>query len=424
MKLSERGTRRYWLEFRLPRERRREFWLLIKSGKLREEAALEAGLNRETADRWFRQAGGVIPAHVLEQHSSRYLSLLEREEIFAGVEGGESIRAIARRLGRAPSTVLRELRRNMHHMYRTRWRLAGKAGRPRVQPFDYRPSLAQKRAEQLSLRAKPAKLACNQPLRKLVQAKLLERLSPEQIAVWLHRRFPVQPEMWVSHETIYRSIYVQGRGALRRELAVCLRTGRALRKPHRKADERRGRIPGMVNISQRPPEVEDRAVPGHWEGDLILGKNSKSAIGTLVERSSRFVMLLHLPGGQSALDVEQAMLAATKKLPQALWKSLTWDQGSEMYRHVQISLATGLEIYFCDPASPWQRGSNENTNGLLRQYFPKGTNLSGYAPDYLDYVAAQMNSRPRKTLGWDTPAEALNKLFSPSSTEGRVATTP
>jgi len=408
--------------FEKPRAERRRYWLLVKSGKPREQAALEVGLSVDTGGRWFRQAGGVIPAHVLEPCSNRYLSLLEREEIFAGVERGESIRAVARRLGRAPSTVLRELRRNMHHMYRTRWRLAGKAGRPRVQPFDYRPSLAQRRAEQLTARPKLAKLACNQPLRELVQAKLLKRQSPEQIVAWLHRQFPKQPEMWVSHETIYGSIYVQGRGALRRELAVCLRTGRALRKPHRKNDERRGRIPGMVNISQRPPEVEDRAVPGHWEGDLILGKNGRSAIGTLVERSSRFVMLLHLPRGQSALEVEEAMLAATKKLPQALWKSLTWDQGKEMRRHAEISIATGLEIYFCDPAKPWQRGSNENTNGLLRQYFPKSTDLRGHPADYLDYVSEEMNTRPRKTLGWDTPAEALNKLLSGSPSEAGVAT--
>lgn len=424
MEASKRAARRFWLVgFRKPREQRRRYWLAVKSGKLPGEAGLAVGVGAETGERWFRQAGGVIPAHVLQQPSGRYLSLLEREEIFAGVERGESIRAIARRLGRQPSTVLRELRRNMQHMYRTRWRLAGKAGRPRVQPFDYRPSLAQKRAEQVAARPKLAKLANQDRLRELVQAKLLLLLSPKQIAVWLRREFPQQPEMWVSHETIYRSIYVQGRGALRRELAVCLRTGRAVRRPHRKSDERRGRIPGMVSISERPAEVEDRAVPGHWEGDLILGRYGRSAIGTLVERKTRFLMLLHLPHGHRALDVEKAMLAATEKLPQALWKSLTWDRGSEMGRHAEISIATGLDIYFCDPAKPWQRGSNENTNGLLRQYFPKSTDLSSFTADELDYVSWEMNQRPRQTLGWDTPAQALDKLLSASSSEAGVATT-
>jgi transposase, IS30 family len=416
MRLTRQATRAY------PRELRRQYWLLIRAGRLRSEAALDLGLDRGTGERWFRQAGGVIPLHVLQPIGRRYLSPEEREEIFAGVERGESIRAMAGRLGRAPSTVLRELRRNMEGMYRTRWRLAHRAGRPRVRPYDYRPSVANKRAEQMRARPKTAKLLCNQPLRELVQAKLERRLSPQQIAVWLRRQFPQQPEMWVSHETIYRSLYVQGRGALRRELAACLRTGRALRKPHRKADERRGRIPGMVSISERPAEAEDRAVPGHWEGDLILGKDGKSAIGTLVERSTRFVMLLHLPHGQSAADVEQAMLAATKKLPRRLWKTLTWDQGHEMSRHAQISIATGLQIYFCDPAKPWQRGSNENTNGLLRQYFPKSTDLSFWGPGYLELVSAEINNRPRQTLGWDTPAEALDKLLSTASSAATVAT--
>jgi transposase, IS30 family len=421
---SKRAVRRFWLvDFRLPREQRRQFWLGVKSGALPADSAADVGLYGGTGERWFRQAGGVIPAHVLQQPGGRYLSLLEREVIFAGIERGESIRAIARSLGRAPSTVLRELRRNMQHLYRTRWRLAGKAGRPRVQPWDYRPSLAQKRAEQLTVRPKAAKLARHHRLQELVQTKLLLLLSPEQIAVWLRREFPQQPEMWVSHETIYRSIYVQGRGSLRRELAVCLRTGRALRRPHRKSEERRGRIPGMVSISERPAEVEDRALPGHWEGDLILGKNGRSAIGTLVERKTRFLMLLHLPHGHGALDVEQAMLAATKKLPQALWKSLTWDRGSEMWRHAEISIATGLEIYFCDPAKPWQRGSNENTNGLLRQYFPKSTDLRSFTAEELEYVSWEMNQRPRETLGWDTPAQALDKLLSAALSEAGVATT-
>ena len=260
-------------------------------------------------------------------------------------------------------------------------------------------------------------------LRDLVQAKLEERLSPEQVAADLRSQFPDQPEMWVSHETIYQSIYVQGRGALRRELAVCLRTGRALRRPRRRTQERQRRIPGMVHISERPPEVEDRAVPGHWEGDLVLGKQGKSAIGTLVERSTRFLMLLHLPNGYGPLEVQEAIIAATKRLPQFIWKSLTWDQGMELRNHAEIKIATGLEIYFCDPGKPWQRGSNENTNGLLRQYFPKGTDLSQHSADHLDFVAAQMNRRPRKTLGWLRPAQALGRLFSTASEQASVAPT-
>src|ERR1700752_1158479 len=400
----------------------RRFWLAYLAGATKEEAAQGLGLNRNTGPTWFRQAGGVVPAYVKAKASGRKLSLGEREEIFAGVERGDSIRCIARALGRAPSTVLRELRHNMwHQLYRARHRRP--TGCPVPKPWNSRPSLAQRRADAMARRPKAAKLATNFVLHELVQAKLTARRSPEQIAAQLKRQFPDQPEMWVSHETIYQSIYVQGRGALRRELAICLRTGRALRRPHRNAEQRRGRIPGMVSISERPAEVADRAVPGHWEGDLLMGKAGRSAIGTLVERQTRFVMLLHLPRGQSALDVEEAMLVATRRLPQVLWRSLTWDRGHEMARHAEITLATGLEIYFCDPAKPWQRGSTENTNGLLRQYFPKSTDLSGYGPEYLDFVAAQMNSRPRKTLGWDSPAEALERLLSTTSTSASVATT-
>ena len=407
------------------RDVKSRFWVLIRSGLLREAAGDLVGVDPATGSRWFSQAGGVIPAHVLQPLGRRYLCLEEREEIFAGVERGESIRHIARRLSRAPSTVLRELRRNMRHqLYRSRSRLGNHpTGRRRTLPWNYRPSAAQARAEQNARRPKLAKLRCHLQLRELVQAKLELRLSPRQIAVELRQDFPDLPEMWVSHETIYQAIYVQGRGALRRELALQLRTGRALRKPRRKANERRGRIPDMVNISQRPAEVEDRAIPGHWEGDLIMGKNGKSAIGTLVERSTRFVMLLHLANGHSPAQVEQAIIGATQKLPDFIWKSLTWDQGSEMRNHLQIKVATGLQVYFCDPASPWQRGSNENTNGLLRQYFPKGTDLSQHSAEHLDYVAAQMNRRPRETLGWLRPAQALGHLLSTSSESAGVATT-
>jgi IS30 family transposase len=275
----------------------------------------------------------------------------------------------------------------------------------------------------LVARPKTAKLTSRPLLRQLVQAKLEEKLSPRQIAVELRTEYPDHPEMWVSHEAIYQSIYVQGRGALRRELAACLRTGRALRKPRRQGNQRLARIPDMVNISERPAEVEDRAVPGHWEGDLIMGQAAKSAIGTLVERSTRFVMLLHLPNGYAPLQVQEAMIAATQKLPGFIWKSLTWDQGMEMRNHAQIKIATGLQVYFCDPAKPWQRGSNENTNGLLRQYFPKGSDLSQHGLDHLDFVAAQMNRRPRETLGWVRPAQALGRLLSMASEEAGVALT-
>jgi IS30 family transposase len=275
----------------------------------------------------------------------------------------------------------------------------------------YRALAAQAQAEFRAARPKTARLAGNDRLREWVQQRLEERWSPEQVSAMLTAQFPDEPEMRVSHETIYQAIYVQGRGALRRELAASLRTGRALRKPRRSAQERRGRIPGMVLISERPAEAEDRAVPGHWEGDLIIGSRS-SAIGTLVERSTRFVMLLHLPRGHDAAAVAEAMTGAMAGLPAALRRSLTWDQGREMASHAQVAAATGLEIYFCDPHAPWQRGSNENTNGLLRQYFPRGTDLSARDRDELDRVAAQLNSRPRKTLGWKTPAQALDQALA------------
>jgi transposase, IS30 family len=401
------------------RELRRQFWLLIRSGLPRKRAAVALGLNEDTGKEWFRQAGGVVPAYVSAPSAGRYLSFAEREEIFAGVERNEPIRLIAKRLERAPSTVLRELRRNLNP-YRTRSRTQG---RPRTQPWDYRPSRAQGRADRQARRPKPAKLASNPRLRERVEAKLMEKLSPRQAAAELRCQFPHEPEMWVSHEAIYQSIYVQGRGALRKELAVCLRSGRALRRPRRKGIQRPARIPGMVNISERPAEVEDRAVPGHWEGDLILGKNSQSAIGTLVERTTRYVMLLHLPNGYGAFEVEEAINAATQRLPQMIWKSLTWDQGMELKNHAQIKLATGLDIYFCDPAKPWQRGTNENTNGLLRQYFPKGTDLSAHGPEHLQFVAVQMNRRPRQTLGWLRPAQALGRILSAASEQAGVAPT-
>ena len=278
----------------------------------------------------------------------------------------------------------------------------------------YRAEHAQSKADERARRPKPAKLATSLRLRREVQDRLVSKHSPEQIARRLRKDFPDDPEMWVSHETIYQSLYVQGRGGLA-GADRHLRTGRALRKPQRQAEERRSRVKGMVMITERPAEVADRAVPGHWEGDLIIGSTeSNSAVGTLVERTTRYVMLLHLPGGPSADTVREAMVAKMADLPAQLRRSLTWDQGVEMANHVQIP-ATGLQIYFCDPHSPWQRGTNENTNGLLRQYFPKGNDLSFYGPGLLDNIAAELNGRPRKTLDWDTPAEALDALLSGQS---------
>jgi transposase, IS30 family len=365
---------------RAPREVRVVFWDGVRSGLAWQEAAVAAGFPRG-GQLWFRAAGGV-KGNGAGPVSGRYLSLAEREEIAAGLAAGESQRAIAARLGRAASTVSREVKRNC------------------LSRGAYRAVPAQRRAEDRAVRPKVAKLAGNERLHGQVAAWLGECWSPEQVSVMLEREFPGDPEMRVSHETIYQSLYVQGRGALRRELAACLR------KPRRKPGQRRGRIKDMVNISERPAEAADRAVPGHWEGDLIIG-TGHSAIGTLVERNTRFVMLLHLPHGHGADAVAAEMTRVMSGLPAALRRSLTWDQGQEMAFRKKISLATSLEIYFCDPHSPWQRGSNENTNGLLRQYFPKGTNLAVHSREHLDAVAAQLNSRPRKTLGWKTPAWAL-----------------
>jgi transposase, IS30 family len=377
----------------VPRSVQVRFWEGIRSGLAVQEAGLAAGVGPVKAFAWFKQAGGV-KSNGPRPAGGRYLSVAEREEIAVGLAAGESLRVIAARLGRAPSTVSREVRRNSRG------------------PRAYRALAAQGQAQWRAARPKTAKLAGNTELRGWVQGKLEENWSPEQISAMLAVQFPDRPEMRVSHETIYQAIYVQGRGALRRELAARLRTGRALRKPRRKDGERRGKIPGMVMISERPAEAADRAVPGHWEGDLILGAGSQSAIGTLVERATRFVLLLHLPDGHGADQVAAAMTAAMGTLPAQLRRSLTWDQGSEMAGHARIALATDLDIYFCDPHSPWQRGSNENTNGLLRQYFPKGTSLSGHSKEHLEQVAAELNARPRKTLGWKTPAQALDEVLA------------
>jgi len=357
---------------------------------------------RSTARAVLHAAGGVRP-RARPVPSGRVLSFAEREEIALGWAGGETNAEIARRLGRHRATIGRELQRNQTY--------SKKPGIIQRGGILYRASTAQGKAQTRAQRPKPAKLHHNVELRERVQAMLLDRWSPEQIAATLKTEFADRPEMWVSHETIYQSLYVQSRGALRRELTKCLRTGRAIRRPKRRAEERRGRIPNMIMISERPAEVADRAVPGHWEGDLIIGKDSASAIGTLVERATRYVMLLHLPHDHGAEAVRDAMLAAIATLPAKLRGSLTWDQGSELSRHAEITLASGLPIYFCDPHSPWQRGSNENTNGLLRQYFPKATNLSVHSREDLDLVAHQLNTRPRKTLDWQNPTQRLNQLL-------------
>lgn len=377
------------------------------------EAATRAGMSFATARRTFAQAGGVRPR--LRESSGRYLSFEERELIALWRAERAGVREIARRLGRQPSTVSRELKRNGRSHERG-------AGRIRSQP--YLASVAQDRAERAARRPKERKLVTNPALAKKVGKKLKKRWSPEQVSAWLARTYPHDKSMQISPETIYQALYVQGRGGLRRELAAALRTGRAVRRPRRVDGQRRAKVPAELLISQRPAEVEDRAVPGHWEGDLILGKDGASAIGTLVERTTRFTMLLHLPGAHDAVAVRDAMGRAIPTLPRQLWRSLTWDQGSEMVgAHLQIRIQDGLPIYFCDPHSPWQRGTNENTNGLLRQYFPKGSNLSGHTAEHLAAVAAELNGRPRKTLGWDTPAQALTTLLSaPQATS--VATTP
>jgi IS30 family transposase len=316
----------------------------------------------------------------------RRLSLAEREEISRGVAGGESLRSIAVMLGRSSSTVSREVVNN--------------GGRHR-----YRAVAAHRASRRRAKRPKAMKLETCPRLREVVEDKLGGWWSPVQISRWLREEYPVDEEMRVSHETIYQSLYVQGRGALRKELFQSLRTRRAVRRPQGRPGSTKGQIRDMVMISERPPEVEDRAVPGHWEGDLVMGKR-KTSIGTLVERWSRYVMLFH-PEDNTAESVRVALTETVKRLPDHLWQSLTWDQGKEMAQHATFTIDTGIQVYFCDPKSPWQRGSNENTNGLLRQYFPKGTDLSIVTQEELDQAAYSLNTRPRQTLNWMTPSQKL-----------------
>src|SRR3990170_5009982 len=438
------------------REDRQRFWREIAAGCSSEQAAAAAGVSQAVGGGWSR-AGGGMPSISLAPLSGRYLSFAEREEIAILHAQHVGVREIARRVGRAPSTISRELCRNAS---------------TRSHAVVYRATTAQWHAERRASRPKVCKLAANDALREYVQDRLAGAIarpngelvpgpevrwigrrhgrrqdrrwakswSPEQITNRLRIDFPHDEAMRISHEAIYQALYVQGRGALKRELVACLRTGRALRVPRARARQRRdGFITPEVMISARPAEVEDRVVPGHWEGDLIIGPN-RSAIGTLVERTTRFTMLLHLPrmdgyrtqprikngpafAGYGAEAVRDTITSSITTLPAQLRRSLTWDRGRELARHAELRIDTGLEVYFFDPYSPWQRGTNENTNGLLRQYFPKGTDLSRYGPTELEAVAAALNGRPRKTLGWKTPGEALNELLLSAQGTG-VATTP
>ncbi len=372
-------------------ERRRRMRELVRRGWSYRQIQAEMGGSTRSIGLLVRAERGGGRVSLFEwEPGPRRLSLAEREEIFVGLERAESCRAIARRLGRVPSTITREV--------------AANGGRT-----EYRPVKAHRRGFDEARRPKTAKLASSPELRRVVESWLEEWWSPQQIARRLRSEFPDDPMMRVSHETIYQSLFVQGRGALRRELSRCLRTGRAHRRPEGRS-ERRGRFSDMVMISERPAEVTDRAIPGHWEGDLLIGKDGHSAIATLVERSTRYVMLARV-AEQTAANVREAITAQIIALPNHLRRSLTWDQGKEMSEHLQFTVDTGIDVYFCDPRSPWQRGSNENTNGLLRQYFPKGTDLSTHSQEQLNAVAASLNNRPRQTLEWMKPSEKLAELL-------------
>src|SRR5438105_5418737 len=424
------------------REDRQRFWRAIAAGSSSEGAAAAAGVSQAVGSRWFRDGGGMPPISLVPL-SGRYLSFAEREEIAILRAQRVGVREIARRLNRSASTISRELRRNAS---------------TRTYRLDYRATTAQWHAERRASRPKVSKLAANDALREYVQERLAGAIarpegelvpgpdvrwigrrhgrrqdrrwakawSPEQIANRLRVDFPDDDSMRISHEAIYQALYVQGRGALRRELVASLRTGRALRVPRARTQGRGKKfVTTEVMISERSAEANDRAVPGHWEGDLILGLKS-SAIGTLVERTTRFTMLLHLPrlaghgevprrkngpalAGHGAEAVRDAITRTITALPEELRRSLTWDQGAEMAQPDRLKIDAGIQVYFCDPQSPWHRGTNEDTNGLLRQYFPKGTDLSVHSADEITAVAAALNARPRKTLGWKTPAEALDE---------------
>ncbi|GHA72864.1 IS30 family transposase [Streptomyces tauricus] len=434
----------------------REFWRLIESGVTSVQAAEGVGVSAPVGIRWFRHAGGMAPLS-LDEPSGRYLSFAEREEIALLKAQDKGVREIARTIARDPGTISRELRRNA----------ATRNGKP-----VYRAVVAQWKAQQAAKRPKTAKLVDNARLREYVQDRLAGEVrrpdgtivegpatppwkglnkphrqdrrwstawSPEQIACRLRVDFPDDGSMRISHEAIYQSLFIEGRGTLKRELVTCLRTGRALREPRARARNKpQGHVTADVVLSERPAEADDRAVPGHWEGDLIIG-TGRSAIGTLVERSSRSTLLVHLPrldgwgekpyvkngpslGGYGAVAMNAALMEAMTKLPEQLRKTLTWDRGKELSGHAQFAMESGTRVFFADPHSPWQRPTNENTNGLLRQYFPKGTDLSRWSAEDLEAVAYALNNRPRKILGWKTPAEVFEEQLRSLQQPGVAST--
>jgi len=434
----------------------RQFWRQIATGVTTVDASMAVGVSWPVGARWFRHAGGMPPISLTEP-TGRYLSFEEREEIAILRARDKGVREIARAIGRDPGTVSRELRRNA----------ATRGGRQ-----EYRAGVAQWKAQQAAKRPKTAKLVTNERLREYVQVRLAGNVrrpdgtivpgptpppwkglnkphrqdrrwstawSPEQIAQRLKVEFPDDESMRISHEAIYQSLFIEGRGALKRELVTCLRTGRALREPRaRSRNKAQGHVTADVVLSERPAEAADRAVPGHWEGDLIIG-TGRSAIGTLVERSSRSTLLVHLPrlegwgekpyvkngpslGGYGAVAMNAALTASMTELPEQLRKTLTWDRGKELAGHALFALETGTKVFFADPHSPWQRPSNENTNGLLRQYFPKGTDLSRWSAEDLEAVAHTLNNRPRKTLGWKTPAEVFEEQLRSLQKTGVAST--
>jgi IS30 family transposase len=367
-------------------------WEARAEGLSNAELVRRLGLSKRQVEHYLSACGGIRPRRP-RRRDERCLTLAEREEISRGIARGDSARQIGHALARSHTTIGREIERC--------------GGRRR-----YRAHFADEEAWLRARRPKPTKLERCPELARLVSERLREDHSPEQIAAWLRRRYPDNAAMQVSHETIYRSLYVQSRGALKRELCRHLRSRRHRRRARgaSRHGQGRGRIRDMAMLSERPPEVEDRAVPGHWEGDLLMGTKT-SAIATLVERQTRYCQLVELPGGIGAEAVRTALAASITTLPEQLRRSLTWDQGHELAEHRQFSVDSGVAVYFCDPRSPWQRGSNENTNGLLRQYFPKGQSLAGVSQRRLDEVARKLNGRPRQTLGWMTPAEKLTEVI-------------
>lgn len=379
--------RRRWADHgnRLSREDHLEIQRRVAQGETFAAAAAAVGCSTKSVQRLLARTGGM--ARRPRERSPLRLSLADREELSRGLIAGDPLRSIAARLGRATSTISREVAWNGSRDSYRAWR-------------------AEQTAAKRARRPKPEKLATFPRLRREVERRLSERWSPQQIAARLVSDYPDDLEMRVSHETIYRSLFVQARAALRKELTACLRTGRTQRCSQKRTEHSgTGRLRNMVMISERPAEASDRAIPGHWEGDLIVGKGGRSAIGTLVERTSRYVVLLHLPDGRTADHVRVALTRQLVRLPSDLRRTLTWDQGKEMAEHVRFTIDTDIAVFFCDPHSPWQRGSNENSNGLLRQYFPKNTDLSIYSRAELTAVARQLNNRPRQTLGWMKPSE-------------------